>query len=132
MESENRELPRILTDHHTNDCNAGIEVRAGARDSNRGNGVFEYDITYPDCDGDPHERLRLHFHSGPMLGRHTNGITNEVLLAVLIDRLRAFQDGQFRTREGALALTKAEECLHWLAQRTRLRDERGVEGTHQP
>lgn len=129
MEAENRALPRILTDHHTNGCNAQIEVRADARDANRANGTFHYVVTYPDKDGEPADSLHLRFHHGHGNARRT-GITNEVLAAVLIDRLRSFQGGALKTREGALALTKAEECLHWLAQRTRERDDRGVEGTH--
>ena len=56
-----------------------------------------------------------------------NGITNEALLAVLIDRLRGFQGllemktGKqgFPSRENAIALTKLEEALLWLQKRTR-------------
>ena len=50
------------------------------------------------------------------------------LLAIVIDRLRAFQAGPFACRENALALTKIEEAQHWLLHRTRARMTRGVEG----
>ena len=59
-----------------------------------------------------------------------NGITNEALLAVVIDRLRGFQSGQFACRENALALTDLESSLMWLQKRTRDRLSRGVEGTN--
>ena len=59
-----------------------------------------------------------------------NGITNEALLAVVIDRLRGFQKGQFSCRENALALTHAETALMWLQARSRDRIRRNVEGTH--
>lgn len=60
-----------------------------------------------------------------------NGLTQEVLLAIVADRLRSFQVGQFACRENALALTKIEEAQHWLHSRTLARMQRGVEGTHQ-
>lgn len=68
------------------------------------------------------------FQDGPIAENGVNGLTHEALLAVVIDRLRGFQDGAFRCRENALALTKLEEALHWLHQRTRDRIARGVEG----
>jgi hypothetical protein len=58
-----------------------------------------------------------------------DGTTNEELLSVLIDRLRALGE-KLPCRENALAITKAEECLLWLNKRTADRKARGVEGTH--
>lgn len=60
-----------------------------------------------------------------------NGISNEALLAVVEDRLKGFQSGQFACRENALALTHLQEAMHWLHHRTRERLQRGVEGTLQ-
>lgn len=74
--------------------------------------------------------LSLKFQSqAAVLG--ANGITHEVLLAVLIDRLQGFQGGPYACRENAIALTKLEEALLWLNKRTLQRVARGVEGTHQ-
>ena len=53
----------------------------------------------------------------------------ETLLAVLIDRLQAFQTGPYACRENALALTHLQDAQHWLQHRTRARMARGVEGT---
>lgn len=72
------------------------------------------------------------FQNGPINEVGVNGITHEVLLAIVIDRLRSFQGGAFACRENALALTKIEEAMHWLQQRTLRRIRQGVEGTHQP
>lgn len=58
-----------------------------------------------------------------------NGISNEALLAVIIDRMRGFQSGEFKCRENAIALTHLEDAMHWLQHRTRHRVARGVEGT---
>lgn len=75
---------------------------------------------------EPHH---LFFQNGPIAEVGVNGNTNEALLAVLIDRMRGFQGGQYACRENAIALTKLEEALMWLQKRTRDRMARGVEGT---
>jgi len=60
-----------------------------------------------------------------------DGTTNEEVLAMLIDRLR-FLQAKFPCRENAIALTHFETGLMWLNERTKERQTRGVEGTHQP
>lgn len=72
--------------------------------------------------------LAINFQNGPIGEHGVNGVTQEILLAIVIDRLRSFQAGPFSSRENALALTKIEEALHWLQQRTLDRMRRGVEG----
>lgn len=72
----------------------------------------------------------LLFQNGPIGEVGLNGISNEVLLAIVIDRLRGFQRGPFNCRENALALTKLEEGMHWMHSRTLERMRRGVEGSH--
>jgi hypothetical protein len=75
----------------------------------------------------------LKFHAGPLgEGVPPGGVSNEALLAVVIDRLRAFQKGAFSCRESALALTHLETALLWLRERARERKERGVEGDYKP
>jgi hypothetical protein len=71
------------------------------------------------------------FQNGPIKEFGVNGVTQEALLAVLIDRLRSFQAGAFACRDNAIALTHLEESLMWLQRRTRERIRRGVEGTTQ-
>lgn len=80
--------------------------------------------------GEPATHATILFQNGPIGEVGVNGVTQEVLLAVVIDRLRSFQSGPFSSRENALALTKCEEALHWLQQRTIDRMCRGVEGQH--
>ena len=70
----------------------------------------------------------LDFQNGPIKEVGVNGVTQEALLAIVIDRLRSFQAGPFACRDNAVALTKAEESLMWLQKRTRDRMRRGVEG----
>ncbi len=70
----------------------------------------------------------LNFQNGGAASVGVNGITNEVLIAVVLDRLRGFQSGQFANRDNALAITYFEEGLGRLQRRTRDRIARGVEG----
>lgn len=72
----------------------------------------------------------IRFQNGPIKENGVNGCHQEDLLAIVIDRLEHFQAGNFACRENALALTKAQECLHWLEHRTADRVARGVEGTN--
>lgn len=75
--------------------------------------------------------LPILFQNGPIQEVGVNGVTQEVLLAIVIDRLRSFQAGPFSCRENAIALTHCEEGLMWLQRRTVARIKRGVEGTNQ-
>lgn len=72
----------------------------------------------------------IQFQNGPINEKGVNGLTQEALMAIVIDRLRAFQSGPYACRENALALTNMEQAQHWLLHRTRQRMARGVEGTH--
>lgn len=73
----------------------------------------------------------IFFQNGPIKEAGLNGLTQEALVAIVIDRLRSFQAGPFSCRENAIALTHFEEGLMWLQQRTVARIKRGVEGTNQ-
>ena len=75
--------------------------------------------------------LEIHFQEGPIKEAGVNGITQEALLAIVIDRLRSFQAGPFSCRENEMALTHCVEALMWLQRRTVARIKRGVEGTNQ-
>ena len=70
----------------------------------------------------------IHFQHGPVAEHGVNGLTNEVLLAIVIDRLEGAQEGQFKSRYNALAITALQEAENWLSRRTLDRMARGVEG----
>lgn len=72
----------------------------------------------------------IHFQEGPIKECGVNGVCNEDLINMVIDRLEHFQNSDFRCRENALAITALEEALLWLRKRTMGREQRGVEGTH--
>lgn len=73
----------------------------------------------------------IRFQNGPIKEHGVNGITQEALLAVVIDRLRSFQAGPFASEYNQEALVHTEQALHALQRRTRERLARGVEGTNQ-
>ena len=78
--------------------------------------------------------ISIDWQNGP-LGRdeerlESNGAFVETVIAIAIDRLEYYQASRFNCRENALAITKLQEAIHWLNHRTRIREERGVEGTH--
>ncbi len=59
-----------------------------------------------------------------------HGVLDTDLLEIVRHRLQAFQQGDFATRENALALTHIEEALLWMNKRVEDRIERGVLGTN--
>ena len=71
------------------------------------------------------------FQDGPIKEFGVNGITQEALLAIVIDRLRSFQAGHYACEENRVALTYCEAALKALQTRTLARIKRGVEGTNE-
>lgn len=87
--------------------------------------------TGSDKDNDIRGRERvaeIDFQNGPVQEVGANGCFQEDLIAICVDRLRSFQQGDFKCRENALAITHLEEALNWLNSRTLNRKQRGVEG----
>ena len=133
---------RKLDDHIVSGDQAvqlGIEV---TDEPGQGGANHRYEITGFDTEKNPSAvgeagykssfaRQVVLFQNGPIKESGVNGITQEALLAIVIDRLRSFQAGPFSCRENAIALTNCEEALMWLQRRTVARIKRGVEGTNQ-
>ncbi len=132
---------RVLTDHLVRpDETLMIEV---LDEPGQGGACHRYDIRGYNATKNPAyagmdlsylanaTRIAVVFQNGPIKEFGVNGITQEALLAIVIDRLRSFQAGPFACRENAIALTNCEEALMWLQKRTRDRLARGVEGYNQ-
>lgn len=69
----------------------------------------------------------VHFVQKNADGTMSPGLQSEQLLKALIDRHKKL-NAKYPSREGALAITKMEEALHWLQARVQERIERGVMG----
>lgn len=121
-------MSRLIVDHIVNPVNDLIRVEA-QDEPGAGGANHDYRASWRGANG--YEVVDIiKFQNGPIAEVGVNGITQEVLLAIVADRLRSFQAGAYACRENAIALTKVEEAMHWLQQRTIARMRRGVEGTH--
>lgn len=80
---------------------------------------------------DDHEEVlvEIHFQEGPIKEVGVNGVSNEDLIAMVLDRLNSFQNSEYECRENEIAKQKLEEALMWLGHRTNVRQNRGVLGT---
>lgn len=115
---------RKINSHKVNPCNDIIEINV-IDEKGMGGANHEYVVQIPDD-----SVTRISFQKGPIKEMGVNGITQEVLIAICIDRLQCFQAGNYACRENAIALTKLQEAQMWLQSRTRERMAREVEGTH--
>lgn len=130
---------RKLTDHKLNGVNEALEIQV-LDEPGHGGACHKYSIrpvdpiSVDDVVGSSQRAgacSDIKFQNGPINEHGINGITQEALLAIVIDRLRSFQSGPYACRENAIALTHCEDALLWLQKRTRERLARGVEGTSQ-
>lgn len=119
---------RTITDHIVESDLASNQLEITVLDKPGAGGAnHHYNIS---CEASRIADHSIIFQNGPIKEVGVNGITSEALLAIVIDRLRSFQAGQFSCRENAIALTHCEDALMWLQRRTRARIRRGVEGTN--
>jgi len=102
--------------------------KPGAGGANSQYGIFRT-IPVEEGEEDGFKPSAIHFQEGPIRGAGVNGCQQEDLLAIVIDRLEAFQCSPFACHENEMALFKCKEALHWLNHRTEDRKRRGVEGT---
>lgn len=123
-------IMRQIDDHKVNPANDLLTISV-LDEPGAGGANHEYEIGFPvQIAGAPDmSPVRISFQNGPIAEAGVNGVTQEALMAICIDRLRSFQAGPYACRENAIALTKLEEAMHWLLSRTRKRMARGVEGT---
>lgn len=124
---------REITTHQTNDCNKRIKIHVRESESE---GRFGYLVEVIDKDVNLiYACVDFEFHRGDITEVGVIGLTNEVLYAILIDRLEGHQtqhDGKFACEENAEALAHTRLALQELEKRTRKRVARGVEGKQVP
>lgn len=110
--------------------NDRITITADPRDPEGGNASHTY-VAEMDVhnNGHAHPVAYVQFQHGPRDEPGSqSGCTDQVLVAILLDRYRGFQSGPFACRENALVVTKLEEALHWMQARARARHREGVLG----
>lgn len=120
---------RTVTDHKVNGLNEALSI-AVMDEPGAGGANHAYEISWPaDTSGHSQRTVRIGFQNGPIKEAGVNGISQEALLAIVIDRLRCFQAGAYRSNENEFALRHCESALSLLHARTKERLARGVEGT---
>lgn len=78
--------------------------------------------------------LFIQWQTGPEPEFGENGTTVEAVVLAALQRLRFLNEAaerKFACRQNSIAITKLEEAIFWLNDRTRERKERGVEGTYE-
>jgi hypothetical protein len=122
---------RQLTSHkvagnESNEVDIIVADAAGSGGANHHYKIFKVGGTqllpYPEL------LAEVQFQNGPILTNGINGVTQEVLLAIVADRLQSFQAGPFPCQENADALGHVSAALEILKQRTIDRIARAVEG----
>lgn len=131
---------RTIVDHIVNPANDKLTITVldepGVGGANHLYDIRGFDTASNPSDpfveryGKPSDHTTILFQNGPIAVAGVNGITHEVLLAILVDRLKGFQAGQYACPENGHALSHLVAAQDLLLARTRARMDRGVEGTH--
>lgn len=119
---------RQLHEHEVNPANASIKIEV-MDEPGAGGACHEYEVSWGSIELG--QSIRISFQNGPIPQNGVNGLTHEVLLAIIADRLRSFQVGPYACEENYQALNHIIEAQMWLQRRTLARIARGVEGTHE-
>lgn len=83
-----------------------------------------------DFDSEARPPQSISFYEKNEDGTEVGGTTLEEVLSVAITRLQDL-NSRFGCRENSVAITKMQEALMWLEERTKDRIRRGVEGKHE-
>lgn len=118
-------MTRMIETHHDgHGLNESIEIGADPQDPNGGGASHDYTFTMGGV-----EVGRVQFQHGPRQEPgSTPGITEAALLAVLLDRLTAFQAGPYPCEENAEQIKHLEAALALTKKRADERAARQVLG----
>ncbi len=95
----------------------------------QGNANHEYHIKW-DPDNNGYIACQsIKFQNGPIKEVGVNGIHNEDLLVIVMDRLKGFQSGEYACEENSEAYVLLSNALAAIRKRTDRREKAGIEGT---
>jgi hypothetical protein len=117
---------KVITEHQ---CGGGMDEGLVVRtvdEPGPGGAHHEYHVEI--TNGSETEVIGIKFQKGPVKEVGLNGLSQEVLLAIVVDRLQDFQNGPFACESNQKALVAARESLGFLKSRTLDRIKRQVEG----
>jgi hypothetical protein len=122
---------RVIQTHQGNPANDSIRIEVDEQVSAEGRPI-KYHIFVKDQAGQwmPYTKLVFAYSippdkNNPNSETRSIGVTHEVLLAILIDRLECYQGDKFAWHEHGEALDKARESLMWLNFGIKQRTDRG-------
>lgn len=125
---------REITSHIVNPVNDKLAITVTDKPG-AGGANHRYEVSGYDCSTNASasseiedNRTVILFQNGGIADHGVNGLTQEALLAIVIDRLECFQAGPFASDYNARALAHIRAGQDMLLQRTRDRMARGVEG----
>ncbi len=122
---------RQITEHETDAAQPTVEVKA-VDEPGQGNACHTYQIKWDDKPAQIFGHSVFKFQDGPIKEAGRNGVTDEALLAIVLDRLKGFQTSGCACQENEFAIMHLKSALQFLHDRTMGRIARGVEGTHTP
>jgi hypothetical protein len=122
------EYPNIARIPFLNDFTRKCEIAASNHSQNKGGGRHHYHVRCADERGV--YETNIDFQEGALTSVGFNGLFSVAFLAILIDHLKSFQEGEFATGEAAVAIINLEQAMHWLCARADERAARGVLGQH--
>lgn len=125
-------IGRELFDHKTSKLNRECIVVKTADYRSEDGAHHKYTIeVFPfnaEPGAEPVHTVQLEFQNGPLAEVGANGITEQALIAIVLDRFRSFNSGPYGCRENSIMITKLEEALLWGQKRANDRAMRNVEG----
>jgi len=113
-------MQRKLETHKTNPCNEKIDIVVGRVGA--GGGPVRYDVFGPRLGMNPTFSLNMRFQDGPV-DQGVNGLTNEAVVAILIDRLEGFQTGEFACTENTTAIGHLKSAMKCFRDRSVRREQ---------
>lgn len=124
MSTELRTEPREITAHHElGGLNNDLKVTCLDEPMEPNMACHVYQINVG-----PTPAATIHFQKGPVKEHGLNGISNEALLAIVLDRFKGFQTGKFASEDNAKSIDHLEAVLAIAKARTAGRVAAGVEG----
>jgi hypothetical protein len=119
---------REIEDHLIAESSA-VEVMADDKPDSTG-AIGRYVATVTTPEGKEILSQAITFQNGPRREVGSNGISEESLMAIVLDRLRSYQETPFVSADTAEAIRHLESSLTCLQRRSIARKRRGVDGTN--
>lgn len=90
-----------------------------------------YNIKFVDRN-DEVQNHKIRFQEGPIKEYGVNGITDEHLIRIVLERIESFQDSEFKCEDNKAIIYNLKHTLLYMSNRRKERESRGVEGTFKP